>query len=393
MAARRRTRIWVAGVLGLAVAGAIAVGLAQRGHRPRVARPLVVIDENSPLATLAPALREGDGRALAVLQHRLSTKTETPPAAISEAEAEAWLETLAGLRAGFLRFGGYGRATALGVAGKVFERLAVDPAPTDWIKTLQPAHDVLTAGLADTDLDVRVSALMEVGRLWSWIPGTTPDAHEQEKLDAWKEGLVGPVTRRLSDREPKSRAAAVACLGLLPVNASAMAAIPYLEDKESGAVRQQVLVSFAHRNALLTEDAIARHLYDPEPNIPETAETVLKIRGLTREQISLARLINHPKPGMRASVIPLLKNRTDVDPVVWLIQLSRDNDESVRTAAAEALNSQGTSEARARLVEIVREDQSASVRAVAAKLLGLDLSATAALPPLPGSPSLNPKAN
>jgi HEAT repeat protein len=352
-----------------------------------------VIDEHSPLSALAPALRDGDARALAVLQQRLAAKPDAPAAAVPEAEAGEWFETLAGLRAGFLRFGGYGRATALGVVGKIFERLAVDPAPSTWVQSLQPAHDLLTAGLADSDLDVRVSALIEVGKLWSWMPGRTPQKLEEEALDGWKEGLIVPVTRRLGDREPKSRVAAVACLGLLPVNAKAAAAIPYLEDKESGAVRQQVLISFAQRGALLSEDAVSRHLYDPEPNVPETAESVLKIRGLSREQISLARLINHPKPGMRASVIPLLKGRTDVDPVVWLIQLSRDADESVRTAAAEALNAQGTVEAKARLVEIAQKDRSATVRAAAAKLLGLDLSATASLPPLPGSPSLNPKAN
>ena len=393
MPARRRTRIWVAGILGLSVAGAIAFGVAQRGQRPRTMRPAIIIDENSPLSALAPALRDGDARALAVLQQRLSSQPNTPPAAISEAEAGEWLDTLASLRAGFLRFGGYGRATALAVVGKIFARLSVDPAPTEWLKALQPAHDLVTAGLADPDLDVRVSALMETGRLWSWIPGRTPQKLEEEAIDAWKEGLVEPVTRRLSDREPKSRVAAVACLGLLPVNAKAAAAIPYLEDKESGAVRQQVLISFAQRNAVLSEDAVARHLYDPEPNVPETAETVLKIRGLSQEQISLARLINHPKPGMRASVIPLLKGRSDVDPVIWLIQLSRDRDESVRTAAAEALNAQGTTEARQRLIEIAQKDRSATVRAVAAKLLGLDLNATAEIPPLPGSPSLNPKAN
>jgi len=393
MPARRRTRIWVAGVLGLAVAGAIAVGVTQRGQRSRAARPSVVVDENSPLAKLAPALREGDARALAVLQQRLTAKPDTPTPAIQQEEAADWLETLASLRAGFLRFGAYGRATALSVVGKVFERLAVDPAPREWVKALQPAHDLLTAGLADNDLDVRVSALMEISRLWSWIPGRTPQQTEEETLVAWKQGLVGPATRCLSDRAPKARVAAVACLGTLPSDGAAAAAIPYLEDKENGAVRQQVLVSFAQRRALLSEDAVARHLYDSDPNIPETAETVLKIRGLTQEQVSLARLINHPKPGMRASVIPLLKNRTDVDPVVWLIQLSRDADDSVRTAAAEALNAQGTREARERLIEITRTDESATVRAAVGKLLGLDPGATAALPPLPGSPSLNPKAN
>jgi HEAT repeat protein len=393
MPARRRTRMWVAGVLGLAVAGALAVGIAQRTRRTTAVRPAVVIDEHSPLSALAAALQDGDARALALLQQRLADEAGTPPAAIGDDEASDWLDSLAGLRAGFLRFGGYGRATALNLVGKVFEHLAVDPAPRRWADALPPAHDLLSAGLSDPDLDVRVSALAEVGRLWSWMPGRTQLQREETALDAWKDALIEPVTRRLSDREARARVAAVACLGLLPVTARAAAAVPYLEDKDSAVVRQQVLISFAQRDALLSEDDIARHLYDADPNVAATAETVLKLRGLTREQISLAQLINHPKPGMRASVIPLVKGRTDIDPLVWLIQLSRDRDESVRTAAVEALNADGTAAARARLIEISRADQSENVRATAAKLLGLDLGATAALPPLPGYSSLNPKAN
>ena len=55
-----------------------------------------------------------------------------------------------------------------------------------------------------------------------------------------------------------------------------------------------MLVSFAHRPALLTEDAVLRHVFDDEdPTIPEVADVVLKTRGLTAEQISLGSKIFH----------------------------------------------------------------------------------------------------
>src|SRR5262249_8274180 len=152
----------------------------------------------------------------------------------------------------------------------------------------------------------------------------------------WKEGMHPAVIRCLTDASAKVRTAAVACLGDLPINAAAAPAIPYLDDMRPDAadVRRQVLVSFARRRALLSEAAVLKRPYDPAPGIPEMAEVILKTRGLNQEQISLGKMIYPPtKPELRASVIPLLRDRTDIDPVVWLLQLSHDSDESVRTSA------------------------------------------------------------
>ena len=120
---------------------------------------------------------------------------------------------------------------------------------------------------------------------------------------------------------------------------------------------------------------------------------ILKTRGLSREQIGLGRLIFHPKPELRASVIPLIRKRTDIDPVIWLLQLSRDTEESVRVGALEALAGRITPEVRARIAEMAASDRSSIVRKAAVKLISPPGETTAALPPLPGSTSLNPKAN
>jgi hypothetical protein len=406
----------------LAVAVAFSAGLFSRGGRRGAPRTPVVFNEKTPLPALTAALREGDARALAALYRRMTDRNDALPKALSEAEAGDWIEVLKGLRTGFLKFGGYGRTSVMPVTTKIFDRFAVEPAPTNWLNAMAPVHDLFVSGLNDPDLNVRVAAMMEVCRIWGWVPGRSMLPVEIDFLADWKEGLVAPITQRLSDRESKSRVAAIACLGTMPLDKAAAPAIPYLEDP-SGEVRQQVLISFASRPGLLSTDAIIKRLYDSDPGIPSLAETVLKTRGLKEEHIGFARMLYHPKPELRASLIPLIRNRTDIDPVVWLLRLTEDPEESVRIAAIEALADRNDSEVQNRLATLASSDPAPSVReAAASHVLPTTRTAsasatpfplplprprrersaapatpatdnTAALPPLPGSASLNPKAN
>ncbi len=396
MSARRSTKLWISGVLGLAVVAGLAavVVLSTKGRGRGVPGPQAstVFDEKTSLPALAAALRDSDARALTALYQRTTPSAEAPTPALTGEDATHYVEVLKGLRTGFLKFGTFGRSSALTVAGRVIQRFGVDPAPNSWTEAIRPAHDLLTSGLADADLNVRVTALMEISKLWSWMPGRTIPAAEENVLADWKQGFVTPVVRRLGDREPKTRAAAVACLGLLPIDSAAAPAIAYLDDPASPEVRKQVLASFARRPALLTDDAVLQHIYDKDASIPEVADLVLKARGLTQEQISLGSMIFHPKPEIRASVIPLLKERTDIDPVVWLLQLSHDADESVRIGAVDALAARLSPEVGRRLAEMAATDKSSAVRRAAGKHLP-ESEKTASLPPLPGSPRLNPKAN
>ncbi len=386
MPGRHRTRFWgIAGVLGLAVVAAswyaATVGRGRARRRP----PAPNFDAATPLPVLAEAMRQGDARALAALFTRVTTKAGEMPEAIPAAEAPAWVDALGAMRTGFLKFGAYGRGSALVAGTKVLNRFAASPAPAIWIRALPPLHDLYTAGMSDPDLNVRVTALVQVGQLWHWGPGCTPMPVEEEALADWKYGLHGPVVRRLSDREPKARMAAIACLGLVPIDDLAAPAVAYLDDP-SGEVRQQVLASFASRRDLLGEDAILKHLDDTQPGVPQAAEAALRHRGLTEEQISLGRMLYHPKAELRASVIPLIRDRTDIDPTVWLLQLSRDRDETVRAAAVEALAGRLSPEVRSRLAEMARTDQSPAVRQAAGRIVPADLGSIggAAPPARPG---------
>lgn len=399
MPVRRQTGVWIAGVLGLAVVAGLAVGgyRLTKGKKP-AAQPIATeVNAKTPLAVLVPALGDGDAKALTAVYEKASASAEHVSETISEQESKEWLDVLAALRSGYRKFAPYGRASALNVATKVLGRysVAAEGAPRSWTKVLTPVHDLLASGLSDPDLNVRVSALGEVGRLWGWLPGREPTPAEVDLLADWKLGLHTPTVRCLGDRSAKVRVAAVACLGTLPINSAAAPAIPYLDDQSEGGaeVRRQVLSSFANRPALLTEEALLKRLYDTAPGIPEMAEVILKTRGLNDEQISLGKMIYHPKPALRVSVIPLLRDRTDIDPVVWFLQLTRDSEPSVRASAVEALAGRLSPEVRQRLAEMASSDQSPQVRQAASKIVPPATEKTAALPPLPGSPSLAPKAN
>jgi HEAT repeat protein len=399
MPERRRARRRVAGILAGAVV-ITAMGLGVKfgflGARRLASTPIgagaATIDEKSPLAVLNEGLRSGDPHALAFIQQRVALLPDAPRQALAEKDAFAWIETLSGLRSGFPRLGAPGRATAVTVACRILDKFAVEPAPALWIEALRPLHDLLTASLADSEAMPRYTALVEVSRLWVWIPGRSLTPFEEQTLGEWKGAIHVPVVRCLAARDPETRMAAVACLGSLPIDSAALAAVAYVDDPSTD-VRKQTLSSFSQRNLLLTDEMLLRRLHDDDPGIREIANLILKTRGLSQEQISLGGLIYSPKPEQRVSVIPLLKNRTDLDPVIWLIQLSRDPVEMVRMTSIEALAKHKTPTVQRRLAEMARSDGSEAVRQAASKVVPSVQETTAALPPLPGSSSLNPKAN
>lgn len=401
MPERRHARHWVVGILG---GVAVVIALFAAFPRPRhtavqgPAAPVAAApgdSDSGAAAALNEGLRNSDPRALEALQTRLTADANAPRTALSEADGAYWLETLNSLRAGFFRFSGPGKATSAVVACKILNKFAVEPAPARWIEALAPVRDLLVGCLSDDESNVRYIALGQVGGLWVWMPGRSLMRVEENELGNWKESLHRPVLRCLASKDLRSRIGAIACLGTLPIDTAAAPAVPYLDDRDSVDVRRQTLVSFAQRPTLLTEDMLLRRLHDEDQSIRETATLILKARGLNQELISLGGLLVSPKPQQRASVITLIKSRTDIDPIVWLIQLSHDTDESVRIHAVNALAEQKNTpiSVKRRIAEMARSDASQQVRQAASKFVPSIDETTAALPPLPGSPSLNPKAN
>jgi hypothetical protein len=400
MPERRRAGHRVAGILaGAVVITVVGLGVkfglfgTMRLGSAGSASSTTTFNQDSPQSELNEGLRRGDPQALAFIQQRATPAPNAPRLPLTDAQAAAWVETLASLRAGFPRLAAPGRAAAVNAACRILDKFVVEPAPAIWIECLNPIHDLLKASLWDAEQMPRYTALIEVGRLWVWIPGRSLMPFEEQTLGEWKGAIHPPVVRCLAARDPETRMAAVACLGTLPIDSAAVPAVAYVEDPVAD-VRKQTLSSFAQRNSVLTDDMLLKRLHDDEPSIREMASLILKTRGLSQELISLGGLIYSPKPEQRVSVIPLLKNRTDLDPVIWLIQLSRDPVEMVRMRSIEALAMHKAPNVLRRLAEMARSDGSPAVRLAASKAVPSgDGEKTAALPPLPGSSSLNPKAN
>jgi HEAT repeat protein len=392
----RRASHKVAGILA-GVVVITALGLVVKygflgTSRPGSGRGAAVVTEKSLLADLNESLRSGDHQMLALIHKRAMPVPNSPRQALSEQEAVEWIDSLAALRSGFPRFNPPGRATAITAACLILDKFTVEPAPSQWALALQPVHDLLKASLADSEVLPRYTALIEAGRLWVWIPGRSLTPFEEQTLGEWKAAIHKPVVRCLGARDPQTRIAAVACLGSLPIDNAAAAAVAYVDDP-SADVRKQTVSSFSQRSALLTDEMLFKRLHDSDAVIREMASLTLKTRGLSQDQIGLGGLIYSPRPEQRVSVIPLLKNRTDVDPVIWLIQLSRDPEEMVRMSSIEALAKHNSPTVQRRLAEMARTDCSQAVRQAAGKVVPSEQETTAALPPLPGSSSLNPKAN
>lgn len=391
MNGRRWTTAAIAGTLGLAVVGGgLAWILKPAGRETAPIRAGTM----SPMRTLAEGLKRGDAGSLEALCRRVLDKADRPQPAVGEEEGADMVAVLEGLRAGFLKFHPVGRASAVAASTHLLDRFRVEPAPSCWIGSLEPTRDLIVAALGDPNVDVRSSALSEVGRHWNWLPGRSMTPAEEAKLADWKDHFYQPAVRRLGDREPRSRAAAVVCLGALPFDGMAAPAAAYVDDPDNGGVRHKALMTFADRPALLSVDSILKRLHDPEPGVHELAELILKGRGLTKDQIYLGRQIYSPRAEVRVSVIPLIRDRTDIDPVIWLLQLSHDPDEAVRAKAVESLVDRDSPEVDKRLREMASTDTSPAIRAAAGKHVARTLAdSSAALPPLPGSPGLNPKAN
>jgi hypothetical protein len=398
MAHRGRAGVWVVGVLCLAAVSAGVVAWKSGAVGKRKARHVTAINtERRELRTaeakLARRIADKDAAAVLELQKLLAPATDkaAPPSKLSEEEATELVSALRDLRKGWSNANPAGKSIIVGCLGRMMSRIAAQPSAA-WSESLVPAREILSMSMTDPNVGVRVAALNVSGQLWSWAPDRSVMELEERLLAEWKEGNYTDARRLLADPTFEGRVAAVMCLAALPLDDKAAPAIELLRDP-SWQVRLQVVVSFADRPDLLTTELLLPRLYDFE-ELAELTASILKLRGLKADQVGLAKMLVHGNPRVRESAIPLMLKRDDLDHVVWLLFLSRDGDETVRFQAVGALEGRLTMEARRRLEEMAAKDPSSAVRDAARKLVPASAeTTTAALPPLPGSPSLNPKAN
>jgi HEAT repeat protein len=304
--------------------------------------------------------------------------------AVPAAQAIEFIDGLNQVRAAFDRLDPVRKTKALAAASTYLQRIVIEPAPENWGEAMLPTAEMFSAALGDPAPAVRAGALEAIGGLWSWKPGAPITPDQERFIGQWKERLYQPVVRCLDDEQDGVRLAAVQCLGQLQVDSRSAPAVARLGDSNP-AIRLQVLNSFAARRDLMTEEDILPRLYDSEPAVALAAQVVLRARGLDEEQLGLAKLMYHPRPELRVSAIEALQSREDIDPVVWLLQLSRDRDELVRSEALKALARRISPDAYRRVAEMAEGDPSEIVRQTASELL---LKMTAEIPPPQLKPAL-----
>lgn len=383
----------LAAAIGAIACFALVVRRASSPTSSSASKAAFEANPTSSIPELSSAVRRGDGSALAELARRILTPSEEQVSKPFEAEeGRRWILAVADLRAGFPKFAPGAQATALNIVGAIFQKAAIEPAPATWTDALPPSQDLFVSGMMRREAIVRVAALGEVAKFWSWLPGRSLMPVEEEALGRWKESFYEPAKRSLSDSDPHARAAAVACLAGLAIDEAAEPAVAYVADAKSAEVRKQALISFASRPTLLSEEAILPRLHDDDPAVVLVAEKILQGRGLTVDQIRLGREVFHPRPDHRVRAISRLTTRDDIDPLVWLMYLSYDSDERVRRAAVEPLARSASLEAKDRIREMARYDGSRLVQETLRKVAP-GIESQAILPPLPGTAGLYPRAN
>jgi hypothetical protein len=236
-----------------------------------------------------------------------------------------------------------------------------------WTALLGPSGSILGSALADPSTDVNLGGLQMIRACWDWAPPQVKDTGHRKALGTWKAELHSRCVELLRCTNEKVRAAAGVTVVSVPLDSAAARGLVLLHD-DAAAVRRAVLMALADRQELLANEDVVGFLRDSSAAVRTSAETVLTSRGLSAEQIALAKRATDPSPLVRAQTPRHIVESSVVDRVVWLRHLSQDVAAAVRAEAARALATVGTEECLHRLDEMAHEDPDAQVRQLASNL-------------------------
>ncbi len=175
------------------------------------------------------------------------------------------------------------------------------------------------------------------------------------------------VASGLRDTQVSVRLAAIR-LAVNPVIQQHDQLVPFLSKSSrdpSGEVRQLALLAMGEYQKLISTDEVCLLLLDEDEEVQQTAERVLKVRGLSPAHIKLAKLMNDPLPASRAEVPALVLGSSDLDTYLWMERLTRDPDPAVRAATARAMAQIGDDRLTSLLKKLSEEDRDPTVQQVA----------------------------
>jgi hypothetical protein len=180
----------------------------------------------------------------------------------------------------------------------------------------------------------------------------------------WADVCRAMAERGMKDEREQTRVAAVQLVLREPMRQDGELleqAIPLLRDPEA-TVRRAVVVALAAARDVVREEALLPLLHDEDAQVQYLCEMALRKRGLTDDDVKLARLISDKSPATRLRVLRLLDQMPDLNLSEWLRQLSIDAAPAVRAAAARAMGENTQVDLTDRLREMADRDPSETVR-------------------------------
>ena len=113
---------------------------------------------------------------------------------------------------------------------------------------------------------------------------------------------------------------------------------------------------------------VMRQLRSVDQYVASAAEAELTQRGFSAAHLELARRLCNPDPSVRKRVGRAALATPGVNPVPWLVELSRDDDPEVRLTAVTLMATTGEPAFLSNIAEIARRDPSERVRRQARRI-------------------------
>jgi hypothetical protein len=160
------------------------------------------------------------------------------------------------------------------------------------------------------------------------------------------------------------------------VRAMLLAVRPGMDDLDEVAVLLKDPVPEVRRAALLavgpadekvvSAKSLLPVLHDDDPEVRRACEDVLRIdRHLSPQSYQIGWCLYHPDPAQRLNVLDHLRRGADVEPGVWLRELSHDESPAVRLAAVRVMSQQNRVDLSDRLEQMAVGDPSPTVSQMA----------------------------
>jgi len=187
----------------------------------------------------------------------------------------------------------------------------------------------------------------------------------------WTDVCRAMAERGIEDGSPGPRCAALRLLLREPMRTDKellAKAVPLLRDK-AVTVRRVALLVLASESDLVRDEALLPLLHDEDLEMQDLCQSALSKRGLTSDDLKLARLISDPSPARRIRVLLHFHQMPDLNHAEWLRQLCQDPSSAVRAAAVRAAGDFPRVDLSDRLREIAQNDPCDAVRLNAAYYL------------------------